>query len=173
MSWRPYSNKRAHNLTVCGECEEEYIDTSKWSSGDDNWDVCGDCQKVMCAYCSQNACDVCKENGGAKTAGVACCETCTASCDDCGYDVLFHECCKADHLENCNAKSRAERAAAAAAQRVSETESQLYQEKERLKRLQSSISDLEQQLKHAKEEKAKADIALEKEKNDSATKQEK
>ena len=119
----------------------------------------------MCEDCAESTCSVCMELDLCETVGPAMCEMCMEFCNDC--DVSFHRCCKATHLASCNSKTRAQRNASAAAQKLADTEGQLKDKKSLLARIQSEIENLEQKVKTAKEDKERADKLLAKETADS------
>lgn len=159
MGWG-YHKRSRHDLERCSECFETEIDFEY-----DESFVCGDCTKLMCSDCSHTKCVVCEENDSELTEGPTCCEGCMESCEDCGDDddndcVVFHKSCKAGHLAQCNAKSRAQRAASSAAQKVSDTETELKQARDELARMQSRVSSLETKLAYVNEKKAEADKQL-------------
>lgn len=174
MGWG-YHKRSRHDLERCAECLETEIDFEV-----DEYSVCGDCTKMLCADCSDTKCVVCEENDSELTEGPTCCEMCMESCEDCGDDgddfEVFHRCCKAGHLAQCNAKSRAQRAASSAAQKVSDTETELKQARDELAGMQSRVSSLENQLKYVNEKKAEADKQLldeEAKQSDSSTEEKK
>ena len=166
---RSYSNDI--DIITCVDCDDHF------NSEEDDWNLCGECQGALCSACvdSSTECSVCAKEETPATESVYCCEGCREYCDDCSNEddcISFHKGCKAEHLANCNAKSRAQRAVAVAAQAVTETEEKLKEEKRRLVEVQENVANLEKRLARAQEDKAKADKSLATEKGKSAAEEE-
>lgn len=150
-----HRSKRSRYTTMCGNCHETEIDFDDHESGYSN---CGECERVMCEDCAKSECAICEENEQSDKES-ACCESCSAVCDeeDCD-DIFFHRGCLAEHLQNCTGKSRAQRMLSAAVQTISTTESDLTEAKSQVKRIQSRIESLECTLAQAKEAKMLAEL---------------
>lgn len=148
--------KRSRDTTMCGECEEEEIDMDQ-----DEWDVCGDCERTMCSYCMQQKCSFCGNTGGGEMLAhsSSICEMCMTSCEDCD-DAIFHKNCLVQHLKTCNQKTRAQRALASVKKEREQTEANLEYAKKELAAIQSRIEGYGKDLVRLKENEAKAELEL-------------
>ncbi|CAB9521759.1 expressed unknown protein [Seminavis robusta] len=149
-------------MTMCHDCDDQFYLTD-----DGEWNVCGECEGTLCSTCANRfCCSVCDVDGYPRegyclTQAAASCKSCLAYCEDC--HEVFHDCCKAEHLAKCNSKTRAQRAASAAAQRVTDTEKVLKVAEGHLKNWQQKVSRFTNELQAAREDKKKADRELAKE----------
>ena len=81
MSWFGRGRKRGRPDAICQECEEEEI----YFEEDDDWGVCGECQRTMCSDCMKRECGYCKDHDFDDwvTEGPSMCEMCMAWCEEC------------------------------------------------------------------------------------------
>jgi len=150
--------KRSRDTRICEECEEEEIDLE-----DDDWDVCGDCQRTMCSDCIRSRCDFCKqqeEKGDhLYVENSVLCEMCTETCEDC-EDMCFHKPCLVEHMKVCTKKSRAQRAFTSAKKQREQTQESLNEARTQLASLQERVQSLERDLAISQENEAKAEVEL-------------
>lgn len=163
MSWRyggGGSRKRGRPDMVCQECEEVDIYTE-----DDEWAVCGECQRVMCEDCMKSTCGVCEADCDWQTEGPSMCEMCTTSCPECsksedeegsGAEGFYcHNICLAEHHRTCNAKSRSQRKISSLTESIGNKKSELARSKGQLESIQKRVAILESEISRAEEEKDK------------------
>lgn len=133
----------------CDACNDGEINRA-----DDDFVECGECKCNLCEDCAEcNHCVVCEEKQDKGDFGhePASCDTCITKCQKCNESV--HITCKAEHVANCNPKSRAKRALDAATETISI-------KKHEIRSTQRRLASLEEELQAAKQSKAEAKEAL-------------